>query len=152
MDVLVEEIVAADTHDLRRRVLRDGTPSSDVVFAQDDLAGTIHLGVRRDGRLVGVSTWSRDQWRGEPAVRLRGMAVEQSLQGSGVGAALVQEGLARAWSTGVPVVWAAARDSALGFYTRLGFSADAEGYIDQTTALPHHHIWIARLDTPDQSV
>ena len=75
------------------------------------------------------------------------MAVESSLQGGGVGALLVHEGLTRSWATGVPCVWAAARDTALGFYTRLGFSVEPDGYIDDTTALPHHHIWIERERT-----
>jgi len=140
----VAEITAADTHDLRRRVLRDGTPSQEVAFAQDALPDTFHLGVHQGGQLVGVSTWSADEWRGQPAVRLRGMAVEQTLQGGGVGAALVRAGLERSWAMDVPVVWAAARDSALGFYTRLQFSVDDEGYIDEVTALPHHRIWIER--------
>ena len=58
-DLHVVELRAADTHDLRRRVLRDGTPSDDVVFAGDDDPTTVHLGLAdRAGTCVAVSTWA----------------------------------------------------------------------------------------------
>lgn len=45
-DRRVVEISAADTHDLRRRVLRVGTVTTEVHFAEDELDSTFHLGVR----------------------------------------------------------------------------------------------------------
>ena len=41
----VVELTAEATHDLRRRVLRTGTPRTDVVFADDDAPTTVHLGL-----------------------------------------------------------------------------------------------------------
>ena len=43
-----------------------------------------------------------------------------------------------------PIVWARARDTALGFYLRHGFVVDGEGFIDEQTQKPHHFI-IRRL-------
>lgn len=55
-DRRVVEISAADTHDLRRRVLRVGTVTTEVHFAEDDLDSTFHLGVRLSvGRGVELS-------------------------------------------------------------------------------------------------
>lgn len=45
LDRRVVEVRAADTHDLRRRVLRVGTPTTEVRFAEDELEGTFHLAV-----------------------------------------------------------------------------------------------------------
>ena len=47
----------ADTYALRRSVLRDGDPGGDVAWDEDAWPGTVHLGVRIDGELVGTSTW-----------------------------------------------------------------------------------------------
>ena len=39
---------------------------------------------------------------------------------------------------GADVIWATARDAVLGFYERVGFEVVGDGFIDATTALPHH--------------
>ena len=38
------------------------------------------------------------------------------------------------------LVWARARDTALDFYQRHGFTVHGPGYVDLTTNLPHHDI------------
>ena len=43
-------------------------------------------------------------------------------------------------ATVVPMVWARARDTALGFYLRHGFSIDGDGFVDDSTRKPHHII------------
>jgi predicted GNAT family N-acyltransferase len=139
-DYRVVELAAAETHHIRYEVLRVGTPSSVVTFDGDDEPQTLHLGVRDDtGTLVAVSTWIPRPYRGEPAVQLRGMAVVPEVRGTGVGALLLRAGLARA-SQVAPVVWARARDTALDFYIAHGFVVADDGFIDDTTQLPHHII------------
>jgi GNAT superfamily N-acetyltransferase len=139
--VEIVELTTPETHELRGLVLRDGTPSHDVSFVQDDLDGTFHLGSVVDGRVVATSTWAPEPWEGAPfvpAIRLRGMAVEPTFQGSGVGARLLEAGLARCRASGVHIVWAAARDTALPFYERFGFAIVGDGFVDAATALSHH--------------
>lgn len=143
VDPEIVDLAAADTHDLRRRVLRQGTPSTDVRYRQDDVPGTFHLGVRLDGRLVGTSSWAVERWPGAPdlpAVRLRGMAVEPGLQRGGCGSILVAAGVERAIASGARLVWATARDGVLGFYERCGFEVVGDGFVDEATALPHHTV------------
>jgi thiamine transport system ATP-binding protein len=139
-DVVV--LAASDTHPLRAAVLRNDTPSRDIVLEGDDEAGTVHLGVReRDGRLTGVSTWLRRPYPGEPAVpavQLRAMATAPERQGAGLGGVLLEAGVARAFAGGADLVWARARDRALAFYRRHGFEVVGDGFVDPTTALPHH--------------
>jgi GNAT superfamily N-acetyltransferase len=138
-DYTVVELTAQETHPLRLTVLRSDTPSNVVTFAEDDLPGTVHLGVRDRSAIVAISTWIPRAYRDEPAVQLRGMATEPSLQGQGVGALLLASGCQRA-AIVAPLVWARARDTALEFYLRHGFAVDGEGFIDEHTQKPHHII------------
>jgi GNAT superfamily N-acetyltransferase len=139
------EVVAldlAETYDLRRRVLRDGTPSQEFRYAEDSDLGTFHLAVRDDnGSVVAVATFCPEPLPGgdgRPALLLRGMAVEPRLQGQGVGRQVLAEAIRRARADGFELLWAKARDSALGFYERLGMSSVGDGFVTPETALPHH--------------
>lgn len=140
----VVELTAEETHPLRRRVLRDGTRSDVLVFDGDELADTFHLGYRTaDGALVGIATWMLRAYPDRPAVvgyQLRGMATDPAHRGAGAAAAMLAAGLDRCRSLGAGLVWARARDTALGFYERHGFTTVGLGYTDLTTGLPHHDI------------
>jgi len=72
------------------------------------------------------------------SLQLKGMAVDDSLQTTGYGRALIDAGLALARERGAEVVWARARDSALGFYEKCGFISVGDGFIDEPTNMPHH--------------
>ena len=145
VDIRIIEISTADTHALRRAVLRNGDPDRTVVFPEDDLHGTVHLGALdpRD-TIVAISSWvpksldGFDALDGLMAVQLRGMATDASLQGTGIGGLLFETGVQRCVDTGIDLVWARARDSALDFYARHGCAIVGAGFIDDTTGLPHH--------------
>ncbi len=145
VDVRIVEISTADTHALRRAVLRNGDPDRTVGYPEDDLHGTIHLGALDAGdAIVAVSTWvpksldGFDGLDGLTAVQLRGMATDASLQGTGIGGLLFETGVRRCVDAGVDLIWARARDSALDFYARHGCTVVGAGFIDDTTGLPHH--------------
>lgn len=135
----IETIPAEATHALRARVLRDGDASA-VAFAEDDRPGAFHLGARDGaGRIVGVASFSPEEtpWRpGRAAWRLRGMAVATERQGTGVGRALLRAALDELRDRGAEVLWANARDRALGFYENLGMKVEGEGFLVRD--LPHH--------------
>ncbi|MFT3852860.1 MAG: GNAT family N-acetyltransferase [Ilumatobacteraceae bacterium] len=136
----VEAITQADTFALRRSVLRDGHPEAVVAWDEDTWPGTVHLGVRVDGELVGTSTWIPrpmpetvdDAWQ------LRGMATANGRRGGGLGGILVEAGCQRCAGAGGRLVWARARDAALGFYVSHAFEVVGDGFVDATTGLPHH--------------
>lgn len=140
----IVEITAAETHDLRRRILRDGTADDLVVWDGDDDVATFHLGVRAaGGELVAISTWLERRYPdrpGDPAFQLRGMATDPSARGSGVSGRLLLAGLERCASEGAALVWARARVAALSFYERHGFEPVGREYVDLTTGLPHRDI------------
>lgn len=137
------EISASQTHALRRAVLRAGTPTDAVTFSEDDEPTTWHLGIRDQvsGDLVATSSWICRDHPGVPGrngIQLRQMAVSSHLQGSGLGMRLLRAGVQMAQQRGAHIVWARARDSALGFYASAGWEVVGDGYIDAATALPHH--------------
>ena len=68
------------------------------------------------------------------------MAVDPDRRARGLGATLLAAGVDRAFAAGAESVWANARDTALGFYGRHGFEVIDDGFLDTTTALPHHRI------------
>lgn len=134
--VSVDDIVA-----LRMAVLREGTPSRDPRYPEDDLPDSLHLALRLDGEIVGTSTWLRRAWpldADAPATQLRGMAVAASLQSRGLGAMLLQAGIERAREKQHVYVWARARDTAIRFYERNGFTVVGEAFTDEATGMSHH--------------
>ena len=143
-DRSVIEITAEQTHDLRRRVLRVGTPSAEVEWPGDRLATTTHLGVVGDTGVVAIATWlvspSPDLDSGLAGLQLRGMATDPAVRGTGVGAMLLSAGIERARRAGVDHVWANARSSVLDFYTRHGFDITSDEFESAETAIAHRRI------------
>lgn len=126
---------------LRVRVLRKGTPVTHCNYPEDDYPDVVHFAISGDDGPVATSTWFSKECPERPgveAMQLKGMAVDDHLQGSGLGASLVEAGLDLARERGAKIVWARARDSALGFYERLGFVPAGPGFIDEPTGMPHH--------------
>ena len=44
----------------------------------------------------------------------------------------------RVRASGATVLWCNARDTALGFYARLGFTVYGDGFVTADSGLPHH--------------
>lgn len=129
---------------LRHAVLRPGRPVTYSVYSEDD--GAVHVGAWDDGELVGCVTVFPDPWAGPtpPAVsaawRLRGMAVDPSRQGSGIGGLVLSEAVAAAREAGAPMLWANARTAALRFYERHGWEPVGQEFLTPDTGLPHKSI------------
>ncbi len=153
--VHIRDISSAATHPLRLAVLRHDTPTKEVDFAEDDWPGAFHLGAFVAGELVAVSTWvprpyvaavphapstEEAAWATQAAFQLRGMATLGTHRGAGLGALLLDAGIARAAAGGATLVWANGRDVAQAFYVRHGFRVVGDGFVDATTLLPHHRI------------
>ncbi len=144
-DYLVEQVPTAEVLVFLMAVLRDGTPSQDPRYAEDDTEGSVHLGIRESGVLIACSTWLPRPWPLDvdvPGTQLRGMAVAKHLQSKGLGRILLQAGIDRAVSMGSTYVWARARDNALYFYERNGFATVGDQFIDEATGLDHHLVMI----------
>ena len=141
----VIELTSAQTHDLRARVLRDGAPTSDLVWPGDDLDTTVHLGVviGDNTQPVAISTWLRQR---SPdlsdgiGAQLRGMATDPTVRGNGFGALLLRAGLSRAIQGGADHAWANARSAVLNFYLAHDFVVTSDEFVSAETTLPHHRI------------
>lgn len=139
----IVEITAVETHDLRRRVLRAGTPSDVVEWEGDGDPTTFHLGARTPDGIIAISTWLRRRYPDRPAddaFQLRGMATDPAHRGTGVSSRLLIAGLERCAADGATLVWARARADALSFYERHGFAPVGPEYTDLTTGLLHRDI------------
>ena len=139
--MLVERVTLNDIMSLRVRVLRDNTPVSSADYVEDSFNDVVHLGIRHNGVVVATSTWFSQECPRHPhtpAIQLKGMAVDTSLQTTGYGRALIEAGLAVAKERDALIVWARARDTAIGFYERCGFHVVGDGFMDEPTAMPHH--------------
>jgi GNAT superfamily N-acetyltransferase len=144
--VAVRSIAAADTHPLRLSVLRDNSPTAVLVFDGDDEPTTFHLGAFQGDELVGIATFVDRPCSNTPdakcAVQLRGMAVSTTVQSGGVGRVLLSTAIERLRADGVDVLWANARDAALGFYRGFGMTVGDDAFVDATTGLAHHRVWL----------
>ena len=138
----VEDVPPEATHDLRWRILRDSRPGAPVAFPEDSRVDAFHLAVRdADGTVVAVASFSAEaapHRPGRSAVRLRGMAVDGPAQHHGLGRLLVTTVVDRLQRDGVEVLWCNARDSAAGFYARLGFEVVGDGFVLPESGIAHH--------------
>jgi GNAT superfamily N-acetyltransferase len=137
------EIAAAETHDLRRRILREGAADANVEWHGDDESTTAHLGVSVDGRIVAISTWLITPDPSAPnlrSVQLRGMATDPTMTGRGLGRSLLDAGMQQAGRDGYERVWANARVTALGFYEGAGWTISGPVFETASTGLPHRQV------------
>ncbi len=141
MTYTVSEVALTDVMQLRIAVLREGTPATDCNYPEDSYPDVVHFGIVHEGTAIATSSWFMKECPEKPgitAMQLKGMAVAGHLQGEGLGALLVEAGIALAIERGATIAWARARDSALGFYERLGFVSTGDGFMDGPTAMLHH--------------
>ena len=111
------------------------------MFPEDTRPGAFHLAVRDDATILAVASFSTEAtpYRpGRSAVRLRGMAVDGPFQQHGIGRLLVTTVVDRLRVEGVDVLWCNARDSAGGFYARLGFEVEGDGFVLPESGIAHH--------------
>jgi ribosomal protein S18 acetylase RimI-like enzyme len=66
------------------------------------------------------------------------MAVDPPFQRHGLGRLLITTVVQRLRADGVAVLWCNARDSAAGFYARLGFEVAGEGFVPPESGVAHH--------------
>ena len=120
---------------LRLQVLRPGGPPESARWPLDDHPESTHLGAFIDSRCVGIaSVVPEDGWR------LRGMAVDPSLQGCGVGRELVRT-LQRDFGARGAGLWCKARIAAVEFYLKLGFTLDGEPFEIEGIGLHYTMRW-----------
>jgi GNAT superfamily N-acetyltransferase len=129
--VRVEEII-----DLRHAVLRAGLPRESAHFTGDDDSQAVHLAAKVGTKVVGCATILVNEWNGERASQLRGMAVDPAEQRRGVGRLLLAEVELIVAEKKVGLLWANVRKVAVAFYQKFGWEIVSEEF-EIPTAGPH---------------
>src|SRR5688572_24474649 len=113
--------------ELRFRVLREplGFSRADVVVEGED--ESMHLAALADGHVVACVMLTPT---GPARGKLRQMAVDPSLQGTGLGRALVRHLEQALSSAGFDEIELHARDHAVGFYEKLGYAPEGDAFIE----------------------
>lgn len=121
----IKLIASKDTYSVRHPVLREGRPIEDCIFENDDLETTYHVGLYSQNKLVGVVTYMKNNTpllETKKQYQLRGMAVLKECQGLKYGNALIHYGKNLLKEKGITTIWCNAREIAVPFYEKNGFS------------------------------
>ena len=134
-EILYDSEEYAQMIQLRLDILRKPLGLS---FTPDELQkekGDILLGAFEENHLLACCVLTPEN---EHTIQLRQMAVENKLQGKGVGASLLRfaENIAR--DRGYSYMTMHARDGAIGFYERNGYQKDGDLFNEVT--LPHYKL------------
>lgn len=144
MDVKIRNVTVDEVVGLRHRILRTGLPPETAQFAGDEARTSRHFAAYLKGRMVGCLTLHLNEWEGERAYQLRGMATEDFVRGRGVGWRLMEAAEEFAHGSGITVMWCNARVPAVGFYVKSGWEVVSEEF-EIPTAGPHVRM-VKRLD------
>jgi predicted GNAT family N-acyltransferase len=119
--------------DLRYTILRRPLGLS---FTDEELErekNDILIGAFDDDRILACCLLTKE----DPlTVRLRQMAVENSQQGKGIGATMMNFAETVARDRGFKVMSMHARKTAIGFYEKLGYRAEGDEFLEVT--IPHY--------------
>ena len=133
---MIRPATAYEVIDLRHAVLRAGLPRESAMFPGDDEPSAKHFVSEENGTIVGCVTLHLNEWNGEPAWQLRGMAIDPTQQGNGIGAELLREAERWVAASDVKQMWCNARVPAAAFYVKHGWTIVSDEF-DIPTAGPH---------------
>lgn len=129
----IKTISAEATYAVRLPVLRPGRPVEECIFNGDEDPETIHLGAFIEDRLVAVASYMRNKnplFEAPLQYQLRGMAVLEEFQKSGLGKQLLLEGEVVIKQRFQEVLlWFNAREIAIDFYSRYGYQTRGEKFM-----------------------
>lgn len=126
----IKIISTEETFPLRIEILRKGI-ARDFHFVGDDDKGTFHIGAFSDNECVGIASCmlkSHTLFTSKKVYQLRGMAIKKDIQNSGVGKEIILKTVEILENKNCKTVWCNARESALGFYEKMGFRIIGERF------------------------
>jgi predicted GNAT family N-acyltransferase len=136
----IHSISAAETYDLRHRILRPHEPRSLRAHPSDTAPGALHIGGFLNGQLIGVGSIvpePREHATQPTCWRVRGMAVLESVRGTGAGGKILQALIDYTCTQHLPAeIWCNGRANVKGFYERFGFSQEGDLFDSPGTG-PH---------------
>ena len=100
---------------------------------------TFHMGAIKEGKVVGTSTFIIDinsKFEEKNQYRLRAMATDPEIQGTGTGSKIIEKAIEELKSRGIKLLWCDARLRATGFYEKINFKVLGDIY-DVPVIGPH---------------
>lgn len=134
----LKKLVQADLPDLvslRKRVLHPQGPVERVLYPEDKDASTLHLAFEDKGQMIACGSLIEDL----EGLRVRGMAVDSSFRGKGLGSKILDEFIQEAQKRGASLIWCNARTRALPLYERKGFQKQGDEF-DLPGGGPHYKL------------
>lgn len=122
--IVVKQILASETVNIRHQVLRVSKPIESCLFANDDLSTTLHFGIFENNALQGVvSVFAQHNpiFEASSQFQIRGMAILPNIQGQGFGQMLLKFAENNLKLSKKPFVWFNARVAAMMFYKKMGY-------------------------------
>lgn len=119
--------------ELRNSVLRKPLGLTFSITELDNEKHNIHIGAFQDGKLVGCCMLIPE---GAEIIRLRQMAVQNELQGKGIGKELILFAENYARDKNYKTLSMHARKTAAGFYQKLGYKITGDEFIE--LSIPHY--------------
>ncbi|MBK9286155.1 MAG: GNAT family N-acetyltransferase [Flavobacteriales bacterium] len=133
-------IKARELWPLRHKVLRPHMTLEDCDYPHDKDTDTFHLATVEEGRILCIGSFYKEsspKLKGWKQYRLRGMATEPERRGAGLGTDLIHFALEHLRAQQADVLWCNARENALPFYAKLGFTTHG-GEFDIPGIGPHY--------------
>lgn len=144
MPITTCTIAAEQTLAFRRAHMWPDKPLDHVKVPGDETA--LHLGAFDGETLIGVASFFPQA----PRVQLRKLAIAPAYRSAGLGSQLVKEGAVLAQKEGFTELWCDARQTARGFYERLGFEVEDETF--EKSGLTYQIAWLNLTDQPQPTV
>ena len=142
MSVTFSLLPAHDTLGFRQAMLWPDRPISHVMVPGDNTA--LHIGAFDKGTLIGVGSF----FPAAHKAQLRKLAVTPDYRAAGVGSRLVLQGAMTMKSDGKRELWCDARQSASGFYEKLGFKISQDVFYKSGVAYVKAHLDLRLLTAP----
>ncbi|MFK8012604.1 MAG: GNAT family N-acetyltransferase [Marinicellaceae bacterium] len=124
IDINIESVRLEDVIDIRHEILRAGQPRSSCYYPEDSFKQTIHFAAVSSNDIVGVASVykeSHPDFSLKQSWRIRGMAVQEILQGQNIGTQLLESCVNHAIKMKADAIWCNARINAVKFYKNSGF-------------------------------
>ena len=142
MPITFSLLPAHETLGFRQAMLWPDKPIEHVMVPGDDAA--LHVGAFDKDTLIGVGSF----YPVAPKVRLRKLAIAPDYRTAGIGSKLVLFGAQAMKRDGLNELWCDARQSACGFYEKLGFVVSDDVFYKSDIAYVKAHLDLRALTAP----
>ncbi|MDR9400237.1 MAG: GNAT family N-acetyltransferase [Psychroflexus sp.] len=126
MFAYIQQVSANDEFiNLRHKLLRPGRARSSAFFEGDNRCDTFHFSALKNQTIVGIVSYIKRKNATLPhsanMYQLRGMAVDMSLRGFGIGKKLIDASVNILKLNKIGLIWCNSRKESVPFYLKNGF-------------------------------